>query len=70
MTNQISYVALKPFAVQMPDGERRSLAAGDIIPSETHGRWLWLAEEAGKIAPVTIVEAKTDTPKRRTKTAA
>lgn len=63
----LSYVALKPFPVQMPDGERRSLAAGDIVPPEIHGRWLWLAEEAGKVAPVTIVEAPA-TPKRRAKT--
>ena len=66
----ISYVVLKPFPVQMPDGERRSLDAGDIVPPETHGRWLLLAEESGKVSPVSVVEAHTVTAKRRNKAAA
>lgn len=66
----LSYVALKPLPVQMPDGERLTLEPGDLIPEEIHGRWLWLAQESGKVAASTDTEAATTTARKPRRKAA
>lgn len=50
----VSYVALKPLLLQTDEGERLPLGPGDEIPAATHGRWLHLAVEAGKAAPLNV----------------
>lgn len=67
MTQAVPYIALKPLSVQMPDGERRVLQPGDLIPEEIHGRWLWMAQEAGKVG---VGEVKVASPSRRKSAAA